>query len=162
MIPTNAIRPLTATAAAVPSVAAAMITSRARRTFSPSAEASSSPSPSTSSTRPCSRITTEPKYAKHPHAQQTPPRANRDERPREPHVVPVGGDEAAEQPGVDLAQVLRPLLQHEGLAGGEEGRHRHAGEDQRAGRADAAERAADRVRPGDGERGADERGGRDE
>jgi len=51
MIPTNAIRPLTATAAAVPIVAAATMMRRVRRTFTPRLAASSSPRLRTSSTR---------------------------------------------------------------------------------------------------------------
>ena len=51
MIPTNPIRPLTATAAAVPIVAAATTSSRTRATRTPSAAASSSPTASTSSSR---------------------------------------------------------------------------------------------------------------
>src|SRR5690348_3565656 len=59
MIPTKAIRPLTATAAAVPTVAAATIASRTRRTSTPRLAASSSPTLSTSSTRRCSTSTAE-------------------------------------------------------------------------------------------------------
>src|SRR2546430_158963 len=51
MIPTKPIRPLTATAAAVPAVAATTTMSRTRRTSSPRLAASSSPRLSTSSTR---------------------------------------------------------------------------------------------------------------
>src|SRR5262245_30559070 len=59
MIPTNAISPLTATAAAVPIVAAATTINRTRGTSTPSVAASSSPTLSTSSTRRCRTSTTE-------------------------------------------------------------------------------------------------------
>src|SRR5207248_307238 len=59
MIPTKAMRPLTDTAAAVPIVAAATMSSRTRATFTPRLVASSSPRLNTSRTRRCNKMTSE-------------------------------------------------------------------------------------------------------
>ena len=105
MIPTKPISPLTATAAAVPSVAAA--TSEQPHAADVQAErgASSSPSVSTSSTRRCSRITT---------ALTTAYGQEQDD------VVPAGGADAAEDPRVDGLERVRVLLLDERLHRGEE------------------------------------------
>ena len=58
MMPTKPMRPLTETAAAVPSVAAATTISRVRAAWIPSVPASSSPTRSTSSMRRWARSTT--------------------------------------------------------------------------------------------------------
>src|ERR1700759_1755114 len=106
MIPTKAISPLTDTAAAVPSVAATTIVIRARPTSIPRLAPSSSPRLSTSSTPP----------VQHEHQ-----RAHRDVRRADRDVVPGRRREAAEQPCVDVLQLLRVLLLHERLHGRGEG-----------------------------------------
>ena len=116
MIPTKPISPLTATAAAVPSVAATTTASRTRPTSTPRLAASSSPTLSTSSTRRCSRSTSElrPRCT----GSRSRRRASRE-------------SEAAEEPRVDLLQRVRVLLLDERLHGREERRDRDAGEDER-------------------------------
>ena len=108
MIPTKAISPLNATAAAVPSVAATTTSEpHAARRCTPRLAASSSPTLSTSSSAP---------------VQQDHDRADDDVRRDERDVVPARRLEPAEDPAVDLLQRLGVLLLHEGLHRGEERR----------------------------------------
>ena len=142
MIPTKPMSPVTATAAAVPSVAATTSASRTRRTFTPRLAASSSPRLSTSTTRRSARITTI--------ATATYGRIRTTSGPARARDVP-------EDPRVDLLQRVGVLLLDERLPRGEERRHRHAGEDERRRVALAARGAADRVGEHDGDGAADER-----
>ena len=115
MMPTNPIRPLTATAAAV---------ARVRRppppaapgppSLTPRLDASSSPTASTSMSRSWSRM------ARVLSSAYGAIRA---------HLAPAGGGEAAQDPAVDLPQRLRLPLLDVGLDGGEEGGHGDPGED---------------------------------
>ena len=143
MIPTKPISPVTATAAAVPSVAATTRASRTRRTSTPRLAASSSPRLSTSTTRRSARITIAA-TATYGRIRTT------SDQP--------GARDVPEDPRVDLLQRLRVLLLDERLPGGEERGHRHAGQDQRRRVALAPRRAADRVREHDRDGAADERG----
>ncbi len=65
--------------------------------------------------------------------------------------------EAAEEPGVDLAELVRMLLLHEGLKCRHERCHGDAGEDERSGRARASRASAEHVGAQDGNRRAGER-----
>ena len=136
MIPTNPMRPLTDTAAAVPRVAAATTMSRVRAGWMPSVPASSSPTRSTSSMRRW--------------ASSTAPLTH-DVGEDQPHVGPRCHGEAAEDPVVDLADLLLVPLLEVGLDGGEQRRHGDAG--QHDGAAPGAPPAGhpDQVGRGDGQ-----------
>ena len=147
MIPTKPMSPVTATAAAVPSVAATTSASRTRLTSTPRLAASSSPRLSTS--------THAPQREDHDHR-------DRDVREDQNDVRPARARDVPEDPRVDLLQRLRVLLLDERLPGREERRDGDAGEDQRCGVALAPRRAADGVRQHHGDEPADERGDREQ
>src|ERR1019366_2233900 len=106
MMPTKPISPLTATAAAVPSVAA-MTT--------------------------VSRTPADPQPREQPPVGKEQRGSDGGVRQDDEHLGPRGERKAAEDPRVDLLQVLRVLLLQIGLHGGEQGRYRHAGQDDRGG-----------------------------
>ena len=148
MIPTKPISPVTATAAAVPSVAATTSASRTRRTSTPEARrlvvAEVEDVHDAAAARGSRRRAT-----------ATYGRIRTTSRPARARDVP-------EDPRVDLLQRLGVLLLDERLPGGEERRDRHAGEDERRRVALAPRRAADRVREHDRDRAADERRDREQ
>ena len=94
-------------------------------------------------------VVAEAEDVEHAPVQDEHERAHRDVRRADRDVVPGRGREAAEQPRVDVLQLLRVLLLHERLHRRREGRHRHAGEHERTGHLRGADRAAERVRDDD-------------
>ena len=144
--PTKPISPLTATAAAVASEAARMTSSRSRPGCTPERGAPRRP-------RPRARRAAAAAEQQH--------EARRHEVGQDEHDVgPLRAAELAEQPAVDLAQVVGVLLLDEGLAGGEEGGDGDAGQ-QQGGAVRAARRACPSgERAADADQGADEGGQR--
>ena len=128
-MPTNPIRPLTETTAAVPSVAA--ITTTSRTLAHGRAERGR-------------LVLADPEHVEVPAMGEQHDRGDDDVRQHQPHVVPLRRRQPAEDPRVDLADDVDVALQDERLHGAGERRHGDAGEHERHAGAAAAERAARR------------------
>jgi hypothetical protein len=134
MMPTKPIKPLAATAAAVPNVA------DDECTYATHVDAQA-----------CRLLVAERQHVEDTPVHDQHSRARADVRQHQQHVVPARGVEVAEDPGVDRLQRVGVLLLDERLRRGEKCRNRHARQDERGRTATLPRsRTAERIGRGDG------------